>query len=126
ESFIETSRRHAVKASEIGIKDDPLPPDRMDQRIQQGRCIDFFRHRLSTRAPLGAMTNPRGRRLRGSHLRAGAREVVVVAAAEVDHRRRLARLLAGPELEDARGERGDELAVVRDEYEGPRVLVERG
>src|SRR5258708_40363745 len=54
------------------------------------------------------------------------REVVLVAPAEVGHLCRVARLLAGPQLDDARGERGDELAVVRDEYQRPRVLVERG
>src|SRR6266545_748246 len=66
---------------------------------------------------------PRGRRLSDRHLRAMVREVVLVTPAEVDHRRRVARAfathIAGPELEDARGERGDELAVVRDEDKRP-------
>src|SRR5712691_6508510 len=47
--------------------------------------------------------------LRGSHLRTMVREVVVIATAEVDHSRSRPGL-AGPELDNARGERGDELA----------------
>src|SRR5436309_10401230 len=55
-----------------------------------------------------------------------ALEVVLVAAAEVDHRCRVTRFLAGPQLDHARGKGRYELAVVRDEDERPRVLVERG
>src|SRR4030081_420815 len=62
---------------------------------------------------------------RASKSRALACEVVVVAAPIVDDARRSA-VRTRLELDDARGEGRDELAVVRDENERPGVLVQRG
>src|SRR6266513_1939368 len=58
----------------------------------------------------------------GSHLRAMVCEVVVVVAVEVDQRCGRPGL-ARPQLDDAGGERGDELAVVRDEDEATIIGV---
>src|SRR5882762_5091754 len=89
----------------------------------------FFMGLLLCTRTQGYTSNPARtivrRPLSGSHLRAMVCEVVVVVAAEVDHRRGRPGL-AGPQLDDARGQGRYELAVVRNEDERPRVLVERG
>src|SRR5436190_9910686 len=56
----------------------------------------------------------------------GVCQVILIIALEVDDLGRVASLLAGSQLDDARGERAYELAVVRHEDERPGVLVERG
>src|SRR5258706_11828223 len=88
----------------------------------------FFMGLLLCARTQGYSSNPARtiRRLGGSHLRAVVGEVVVVAAAEVDHLRRVARVLARPQLDDTRGQGRYELAVMRDENERAGVPVERG
>src|SRR5882762_2328808 len=96
-------------------------------RMTDNPSIFFMGLLLCTRTQ-GYTSNPARtiRRLGGGHLRAVVREVVLVAAAEVDHLRRVARFFAGPQLDDARGQGRYELAVVRDENERAGVPVERG
>src|SRR5882762_7762484 len=96
-------------------------------RMTDNPSIFFMGLLLCTRTQ-GYTSNPARtiRRLGGGHLRAVVREVVLVATAEVDHLRRVARFFARPQLDDARGQGRYELAVVRDENERAGVPVERG
>src|SRR3954462_12991820 len=77
---------------------------------------------LGISSPPGGFASLRGEL--GARLAFLARQVVLVAAAIVDHRRRRA-VGARLQLDDARGERGDELAVVRHEDERAGVFLER-
>src|SRR5690606_31191735 len=47
-----------------------------------------------------------------------AAQVIVIAAAEIGHAR-------GRELDDARGQRADEFAVMADEDQGARIVLQR-